>query len=108
MKLGLSPAQTAEQTRTNGTYSPGDELRPGDVLDDRFVITESLSTGGMATIFKALDLHEDHQPVVLKVPHKQVEFDQNLFERFQLEERIGLRLDHPYVLKILPFQGTKS
>jgi serine/threonine-protein kinase len=100
MKLGLKPAESSAQNGANRGYSPGDTLRSGDLLDERFAITEVLST--------ARDLREGQEPVVLKVPHKQVELDQNLFDRFQREETIGLRLDHPYVLKILPFHGVKS
>src|ERR1700722_13362030 len=108
MKLGLRPVEVSSGGETVHCPSPGEELRPGDVLDDRFAITEMISRGGMATIYKALDLHGSHEPVVLKVPHKTVEFDQNLFERFLREEAIGLRLDHPSVLKVLPVHETKS
>src|ERR1700685_3365803 len=71
--------------------TPGDDLRTGDLLDDRFEILSEMCKGGMATIFKARDRRDHDEPVVLKVPHKSVEMDQNLFSRFEREEQIGLR-----------------
>ncbi|HUD49168.1 MAG TPA: serine/threonine-protein kinase [Candidatus Baltobacteraceae bacterium] len=76
-------------------------LAPGAVLDGRFAITEVLSEGGMATLFKARDLFDNDATVALKVPHKQAESDPGLFSRFQREEEIGCALDHPSVLKFV-------
>ena len=76
-------------------------FQPGQVLDGRFRITEVLSRSGMATIFKAEDLRNANQLVALKVPHLEYESDPNFFSRFQREERIGLELNHPFVLKFI-------
>jgi serine/threonine-protein kinase len=54
----------------------------------------------MATIFRARDT-ESGQPVVLKVPHIQFEADIVFHQRFQREEEIGLKLDHPGVIRVL-------
>src|SRR3974390_499772 len=77
-------------------------FQPGEVLDGRFWITEILSRSGMATIFKAEDLQKGSQPVAVKVPHLEYESDPNFFSRFEREEKIGLELDHPFVLKFVP------
>ena len=82
--------------------------QPGDVLDDRFVITEVISRSGMALIFKAQDLHNDNADVAIKVPHMDFESDAGFFTRFKREEEIGLKLDHPYVLKFIPMAGEKG
>jgi serine/threonine protein kinase len=84
------------------------ELHPGEILDDRFLITEVISRSGMALIFKAQDLHEHNADVALKVPHMEFESDAGFFARFHREEEIGLTLDHPYVLKFIPVHGQKS
>jgi len=77
------------------------EVRPGQVLDNRFQVLETISRSGMATIFKALDL-TTKQHVAVKVPLIQYESDPGFFSRFQREEEIGSRLDHPSILKFYP------
>jgi serine/threonine-protein kinase len=80
----------------------GAPFQPGDILDGRFRITEILSRSGMATIFKAEDQQNGNRVVAVKVPHLEYESDPNFFSRFQREEKIGLELDHPFVLKFVP------
>lgn len=84
------------------------ELHPGEILDDRFMITEVISRSGMALIFKAQDLHNHNANVALKVPHLECESDAGFFARFQREEQIGLTLNHPYILKFIPVTEPKS
>lgn len=82
----------------------GAPFHPGQTLDDRFLITEILSRSGMGTIFKAKDKQQGNRLVALKVPHLEYESDPNFFSRFQREERIGLELSHPFVLKFIPVE----
>ena len=82
----------------------GYELQPGQTLDDRFFITETIARGGMATIFKATDLLT-RQDVALKVPLMQYESNLNFYSRFLREEKIGLLLNHPYILKCIPVEN---
>jgi serine/threonine-protein kinase len=79
------------------------ELEVGQTLDERFQITEVLSRSGMATIFKAKDL-ESGQDVAVEIPFLQFESDPAFYSRFQREEEIGKRLDHPYILRVLPVE----
>jgi serine/threonine protein kinase len=81
----------------------GYDLQPGQTLDDRFFITETISRGGMATIFKATDLLTK-QDVALKVPYMQYESDPRFYSFFVREEKIGLLLNHPYILKFIPVE----
>ena len=83
------------------------EIEPGQVLDDRFEITELISRSGMASIYKALDLRSTSL-VALKVPHMQDESDVSVVTRFQREEEIGRQLNHPSILKVIPSDGPKS
>jgi serine/threonine protein kinase len=83
-------------------------FRPGQMLDDRFRITEIINRSGMATILKAEDTHHGNRVVAVKVPHLEYESDPNFFSRFQREERIGLELDHPFILKFVEVEGQKS
>ena len=77
-------------------------LRPGQVLDDRFLITEILSRGGMASLFKAQDTLHHNRLVAVKVAEPGFENDPNFLSRFQREERIGLELNHPFIVKFVP------
>ena len=83
----------------------GVPFQPGHLLDGRFLITEIISRSGMGTIFKAEDKENGDQVVALKVPHLEFESDPNFFSRFQREERIGLELHHPFILKFLPVEN---
>ena len=78
----------------------GYELQPGQTLDGRFFIDETISRSGMATIFKAIDI-KTQQPVAVKVPFMQFESDPGFFSRFEREEEIGLTLEHPYILRFI-------
>lgn len=84
------------------------ELRPGHLLDGRFRLVEPISRSGMAVIYRAQDERNQNQQVAVKMPHLRLESDPGFFSRFQREEEIGRRLNHPYVLKFLPVEGEKS
>lgn len=79
----------------------GKDVTVGTLLDDRFEITDVIAKSGMASLFKAND-RETGKAVALKIPYMQIESDPAGFERFKREEEIGLKLNHPYILKILP------
>jgi serine/threonine-protein kinase len=79
-------------------------LRLGEILDGRFLIVETLSRSGMGTIYKAKDSQRQDQLVAIKMPHLEYESDPNFFSRFQREERIGLELNHPHILKFIPVE----
>jgi serine/threonine-protein kinase len=83
-------------------------LGPGDVLDARFLIVDVLSQGGMAIIFKALDLPNGEREVAVKVPHLGLESNPASYARFAREEEIGLQLDHPFVMKFIGVNGSRS
>jgi serine/threonine-protein kinase len=54
----------------------------------------------MASIFRGTDTR-DGRAVAIKLPHEQMEADPILFDRFQREEDIGKKLDHPGVVRVL-------
>ncbi len=78
-----------------------DEPQVGQVFDERFEITDIISRSGMSSVYKATDL-KSGRLVALKVPHLKLEADPAFFSRFEREEEIGLALDHPAILKIIP------
>src|SRR5271168_5660712 len=75
------------------------EVSLGESLD-QYKLTEVIARSGMASIFKAID-QIDGKTVAIKVPYMQFESDVVFFGRFQREEEVGRRLDHPSIIKVL-------
>jgi len=73
-------------------------LRPGDQLD-HYRVDSLVARSGMASIFKGTDLRSG-APVALKIPHPEMESDVVFFDRFQREQDIGVKLNHPSVMKV--------
>ena len=96
-----APGSAAIPPATSG------DLIPGTVLDDRFELTDLIARSNMASIFKAKD-KKTGASVALKVPLMALESDIAGFERFQREEEIGTRLNHPGILKVVKVEGAKS
>jgi serine/threonine-protein kinase len=75
------------------------DLVVGETLD-QYQLLELLARSGMASIFKARDTFSG-AAVALKVPHVQLEADVVFAQRFEREEQIGQKLDHPNIVRIL-------
>jgi eukaryotic-like serine/threonine-protein kinase len=75
------------------------EFHPGDKLD-HYRIESLVARSGMASIFRGTD-ERDGRAVAIKLPHAEMEADPILFDRFQREEDIGKKLDHPGVVRVL-------
>ena len=75
------------------------EAAVGDKIDE-YELTELLARSGMASIFKAVDATSG-KTVAVKIPHPHLEGDVVFFERFRREEKVGQRLDHPSIVKVL-------
>src|SRR5579863_2086077 len=58
------------------------KIGPGAVLDGRFSITGQIGDGMFATVFKAEDLQDGNRVVAVKIPHDNIEIDDDLFARF--------------------------
>lgn len=74
-------------------------VHPGDQLD-HYRIESVAARSGMASIFRGTDSRTG-RPVAIKVPHPEMESDPVFYERFQREEEIGKKLDHPGVMKVM-------
>ncbi len=75
-------------------------LHAGDKLD-HYRIDNVAARSGMASIFRAID-ERTGQTVAIKVPHPEMEADPVFYDRFQREQQIGEKLDHPNVMKVFP------
>jgi eukaryotic-like serine/threonine-protein kinase len=87
------------KSATSWTFPLMRTLQVGDTLD-RYRIESLAAEGGMASIYRALDL-QTGMSVAIKVPRFEAESDPVFFERFKREEEIGRRLDNPGVMKVL-------
>jgi len=76
----------------------------GQTLDNRFKILSIISRSGMASIYEAIDT-DTGEIVAVKVPLMQCESDPTLFSRFLMEEEIGKKLKHPYIIRIIPVEN---
>src|SRR5947208_1505216 len=77
----------------------GTELVPGARLD-QYELEDVIARSGMATIYRARDRENGHT-VALKVPHLEYASDLVFHRRFEREEAIGQRLQHPAVVRVL-------
>ncbi len=75
------------------------EVSVGENLD-QYKLIEVIARSGMASIFKAID-QVDGKTVAIKVPYMQFESDVVFYGRFQREEEVGRRLNHPGIVKVL-------
>lgn len=85
-------------SRTSSPYDDMTGLHSGEQLD-HFRIEALVARSGMASIFRATDLRTEGI-VALKIPHPEVECDPVFFDRFHREQDIGIKLDHPGVMKV--------
>ncbi|WP_153068779.1 protein kinase domain-containing protein, partial [Streptomyces orinoci] len=76
------------------------------LLDDRYRIEARIATGGMATVYRALDTRLD-RVLALKVMHPDLARDAAFTERFIREAKSAARLDHPNVVSVFD-QGTDA
>src|SRR5688572_13675114 len=70
-------------------------LQVGDQFD-RYQVRSHLAQGGMADLYRALDL-TTNQEVVLKIPNQMMLGDPAQFERFQRELEVSKTLHHPAI-----------
>ena len=76
------------------------ELHIGDKLD-HYTIQNVAARSGMASIFRATD-DRTGDTVAIKIPHPEMEADPVFYDRFLREQEIGVKLDHPNVMKVFP------
>ncbi|MER7980943.1 Stk1 family PASTA domain-containing Ser/Thr kinase [Streptomyces sp. NPDC095817] len=76
----------------------------GHVLDGRYRVDARIAVGGMATVYRALDIRLD-RVVALKVMHPALAMDGSFVDRFIREAKSVARLAHPNVVQVFD-QGT--
>ncbi|QKW06018.1 Stk1 family PASTA domain-containing Ser/Thr kinase [Streptomyces sp. NA04227] len=71
----------------------------GQLLDGRYRVDARIATGGMATVYRAVDTRLD-RVLALKVMHTSLAGDAVFVERFMREAKSVARLSHPNVVAV--------
>jgi len=125
--MDLQPAGESENTETSPLSSLGneehastlvinagvdsetaepaaDQLQPGSLLRDRYLLKERIGTGGMGTVFKALDRHlaesgSGDATVAIKVLASHLSDNPDALKALQQEAVKGRSLAHPGIVR---------
>ncbi len=96
-----------DATKTSGVgRQPSDAvderfvLRPGDVLEQRFVIQRLLGAGGMGEVYEAEDLRLDRARIAVKTIRAEYAGNNSVRQRFQHEVLLGRSISHPNVCPV--------
>src|SRR6187455_1137116 len=82
----------------------GEAMKPGEVVEDRFELERVAGTGGMGTVYRAIDLSSG-TPIALKVL-KSASAD--AAQRFSREVRILSQLRHPGIVRYISDGRTEE
>ena len=72
----------------------------GEIIDGRYQLTRVVGSGGMATIYAAIDLRLDRQ-VAVKIMHSHLAQDEQFVSRFIREAKAAASLSHPNIVAVL-------
>ncbi|WP_338676193.1 Stk1 family PASTA domain-containing Ser/Thr kinase [Streptomyces sp. SCSIO 30461] len=78
----------------------------GQLLDGRYRVDARIAVGGMATVYRAVDIRLD-RVLALKVMHPELAADASFVERFIREAKSVARLSHPNVVGVYD-QGAQG
>ena len=71
----------------------------GEIIDGRYQLTDLVASGGMATVYKAMDLRLD-RIVAVKIMHPHLAQNEDFVSRFIKEARAAAALSHPNIVSI--------
>jgi serine/threonine protein kinase len=77
-------------------------MKPGDILDGRYTITDRLGAGGMGEVFKAVHTMLG-SPRVIKVVHPHISTNADAKDRFLREARAATKIQHGNVATLHDF-----
>lgn len=85
---------------------PHKKPRPGNIFDSRYVILETIGKGGMATIYRGLDVPNRRQ-VALKVLKAKFSAEERAVHQFFTEARVASALKHPAIVRTFDYGRTQ-
>lgn len=105
----LHPPDTGSLGRGAASSAGGEVIKgTGDVLNDRFVLEERIGTGGMSSVYKALDRRKleanDRNPyVAVKVLNVEFRARPDSLIALQREAKKSQSLAHPNIVRVYDF-----
>ena len=72
----------------------------GELIDGRYRLSKVVASGGMATIYSAVDTRLDRS-VAVKIMHPHLAQDEKFVERFIREAKAAAALSHPNIVSVL-------
>lgn len=105
---------TSESTRATTLVaqvnSDSTELRPGDVLRERFVIERLLGEGGMGQVFLAVDREAEatNPHVALKMLGESFKQHPQSLKALRREASQSQRMNHPNIVNVFFFERTEE
>jgi eukaryotic-like serine/threonine-protein kinase len=85
-----------------GDLDTRSDPRAGVRLANRYVITDRVSSGGMATVYRATD-EILGRSVAVKIMHPALAADPSFVERFRQEGQNAARLSHPNIVTVYDY-----
>jgi serine/threonine protein kinase len=86
--------------------SPGRDTLLGQQIDE-YRITDYLGRGGMARVYRGLDISLG-RPVAIKVIDTPYRTDDDYQARFKQEARAVAQLEHPHIVRLYSFRETEG
>src|SRR5450432_3410168 len=78
---------------------PAEALKPGDVLDGRYVLQDAFGEGGVGLIFRAVQF-KVQRPVAVKFLQREMVGEHSLKPRFEREAMALAALAHPNIVRL--------
>jgi serine/threonine-protein kinase len=78
-----------------------------EVLGERYQLQEPIGRGGMATIYRGHDMHED-RVVAIKVLREVYSTDPKFVTRFQREAKAAHSLQHPNIVQVYDYGQSEG
>lgn len=71
----------------------------GELIDGRYQIGDLIASGGMATVYSAIDIRLD-RPVAVKIMHAHLAKDEDFVARFIREAKAAAAISHPNLIAV--------
>ena len=78
----------------------------GSVLDDRFKLESLIGTGGMAVVYRAIDLKMNNNVVAIKMLKEEAACDEVVVKRFKNECKAETELKHKNIVNVYEVHTT--
>jgi serine/threonine-protein kinase len=79
----------------------------GTVLNGRYRLEARIGTGGMSSVYRALD-ETLERPVAIKLMNREIAHDSDQLERFRREARAVAQLSHPHIVGVIDYGEDQS